>query len=76
MVENWAVILGDTVVNVVLWDGDTSTWSPPEGYIMAVIPAGSAATVGWGWDGTNFVAPSVPPNPALEQPGTAPDVER
>ena len=38
---------------------------------------GSGVGPGWGWDGTNFVAPPQPdpvPNPALDQPGSPPDV--
>ena len=77
MVENWAMILNDIVENICLWDGNTATWQPPEGYLMEVVPEGSPVSIGWGWDGTNFVAPPQPdpvPNPALDQPGSPPDV--
>ena len=77
MVSNWAMIQDSVVVNVCIWDGDTNTWQPPEGYLMVVIPEGSGVGIGWGWDGTNFIAPPEPepvPNPALDQPGSPPDV--
>jgi hypothetical protein len=77
MVEAWAMILTDIVENVILWDGDTNTWQPPEGYLMEPVPEGSGVGPGWGWDGTNFVAPPEPelvPNPALDNPGSPPDV--
>jgi len=74
MVDRWAMILSGVVDNVCLWDGNESTWRPPEGCLMQPIPDGSGAGIGWGWDGTDFVAPEQPPNLALDQPGTAPDV--
>jgi hypothetical protein len=78
MVETWAMILIDIVENIILWDGDTNTWQPPEGYLMEPVPEGSGVGPGWGWDGTNFVAPPPPPepapNPALDNPGSPPDV--
>ena len=73
--QNWAMILDSVVENVCIWDGDTSTWQPPSGYLMEVIPAGSSAGIGWGWDGTDFTPPPPVMDPALAQPGTAPDVE-
>jgi len=71
MVSSWAMILNDVVENVCLWDGNGSTWQPPESYLMVVIPEGSPVGIGWGWDGTNFVPPA---NPTLDQPGSPPDV--
>jgi hypothetical protein len=75
MVENWAMILNDIVENICLWDGNTATWQPPEGYLMEVVPEGVPVSIGWGWDGTNFVPPAdfVAP-PELDVPGSAPDV--
>lgn len=33
MISNYAVITEDTntVVNIIVWDGDTTQWQPPEG---------------------------------------------
>jgi len=79
MVSNWAMILNGIVDNVCLWDGDTNTWQPPAGYLMEPIPDPNTdgVGIGWGWDGTNFVAPPQPepvPDPALDNPGSPPDV--
>jgi hypothetical protein len=73
------MILDDLVENVVVWDGNTETWQPPPEYLMEIIPEGLLVSVGWGWDGENFVAPPAPepiplPTPNLNQPGSAPDV--
>lgn len=79
MVSDWAIIQDNIVVNVCVWDGNTTTWPPPEGCLMEPIPEGNPAGIGigWNWDGTNFVAPPEPepvPNPALDNPGSPPDV--
>ena len=65
------MILNGIVDNICLWDGDNNTWQPPENYLMVAIPEGSQASIGWGWDGTDFVPPA---QPALDQPGSPPDV--
>lgn len=31
MVSRYAIVQGGQCVNVVLWDGDTSKWAPPQG---------------------------------------------
>lgn len=56
MVERWAMIKDGTVVNVCLWDGDTSTWSPPPGIVMQ--PAPDDVGIGWQWDGENWTPPA------------------
>ena len=43
----WAVIEGDTVVNTVVWDGE-SAWSPPEG--TTLVSLADHRHVGIGWD--------------------------
>lgn len=35
MVSRYAVIQGGQCVNVVLWDGDPKTWTPPAGTTLA-----------------------------------------
>jgi hypothetical protein len=36
-VQNYCLIdANNTVDNIVLWDGDTSTWSPPDSHIYVV----------------------------------------
>jgi hypothetical protein len=36
MVTRYAVIQGGTCTNIVLWDGDTAKWTPPQG--ATVVP--------------------------------------
>jgi len=71
MVDSWAIIQSDLVVNTVVWDGDTEVWRPPAGQTAEAIPDGLLVTIGWSWNGTTFVEPY---NPTLDQPGSAPDV--
>jgi hypothetical protein len=42
----WAVIEGDTVINVIVWDGETR-WTPPAGTIIE--PLADYPQVGIGW---------------------------
>lgn len=57
----YAVIDGHEVVNVVLWDGDESKWSPPEGTIAYALADGQPCGAGWTWDGaTSFSPPQLP----------------
>ena len=75
MVETWALIFDSVVTNLTLWDGDTTRWQPPEGYLAVVVPEGSGVDIGWHWDGTGFTPPVAPDEPpALDTPGSAPDV--
>jgi hypothetical protein len=60
---NYALIENGIVVNVIVWDGDTSTWAPPAEFSALAIPAESIATIGWLCDGTNFTAPPPPTSP-------------
>lgn len=65
-VQGWAVIDSATgiVISVVVWDGNTETWPPPEGCIMAVL-TGSAG-IGWSYADGVFTPPPVTP-PTDEQ---------
>lgn len=56
MVERWAMVLNGIVENICLWDGNATTWQPPEIYTMVVAPDGVG--IGWSWDGTNFSPPT------------------
>lgn len=51
----YAMIKDNVVQNVCLWDGDTSTWSPPDD--MLVIPAPDYVGVGWGYEDGNWISP-------------------
>lgn len=66
MTQRWCIVRNGTVENVVLWDGDTKTWSPPEG--TDVVPAEGGVGVGDLWDGQAFthvepVTPEPEPDP-------------
>lgn len=73
MSNRYAVVTGDTVTNVVLWDG-VADWAPPKGSTAVVIPDGSSAGIGSIYDGAAFVvsSPVEPPAPTLaEEASTA-----
>jgi hypothetical protein len=42
----WAVIDGDTVVNTVVWDGQ-SGWTPPDGTIVESLADWPQVGIGW-----------------------------
>lgn len=33
-VQRWAMVRDGVTENVILWDGDTATWQPPDGVVM------------------------------------------
>ncbi|MBZ9675141.1 hypothetical protein [Mesorhizobium sp. ES1-1] len=43
--DRYALVSEGTVVNVILWDGNTETWAPPAGSIAVLCPD----EVGTGW---------------------------
>lgn len=56
MSKTYAVIENNTVVNVVLWDGE-SEWSPDNG---VAIPAADGVGIGWSYANSTFTAPDIP----------------
>jgi hypothetical protein len=61
------MIVDDVVVNVCLWDGDTDSWTPPDGAVMERHEG--QAEIGWERiDDTWFPAPSTDP-PDVDAPG-------
>jgi len=60
-IERWAMIQDSTVINVCLWDGNTSTWQPPAGVEMQ--PAPDYVSIGWGYVNGVWVAPVPAPAP-------------
>jgi hypothetical protein len=48
MSQNYLVIQNNVVTNVCVWDGNSSTWAPPQGAVMR-IQATTPAVV-WVWD--------------------------
>jgi hypothetical protein len=45
-IQNYLVIENNVVNNIILWDGDTNTWQPPESATMLV----EATTPAYVWD--------------------------
>lgn len=60
-IANYAWIEGGVVTNCIVWDGNTDPatggFLPPEDVTIILIPEGSSAWMGWGWDGTEFTPP-------------------
>ena len=56
MSKTYAVIENNTVVNAVLWDGE-SEWSPDNG---VAIPAADGVGIGWLYADGTFTAPDIP----------------
>jgi len=62
--KNYLVIENGIVVNAVVWDGNTETWTPPENLILMAEDA--AKVKGWSWnagikDWEAYVADNVQP---------------
>lgn len=57
-VQTYAIVESGVVTNVVLWSGDTSAWQPPQGATANLLPAGSAVSPGYTFDGTNYAPPA------------------
>jgi hypothetical protein len=62
--SNYLVIKDNTVINTVVWDGE-SDWSAPDGTTAVIAPEGVG--ISWTKVGANWVAPE-PPAPAPEDP--------
>jgi hypothetical protein len=50
----WAVIRGETVVNTVVWDGE-SAWSPPEGSTLVPLADYPHVCIGWDYVDGQFI---------------------
>ena len=57
----YAIIRGVYVLNLVEWDGDTSSWQPPTGTSAILVPTGVRVSPGDTYDGTDFI--EAPPRP-------------
>lgn len=58
---DFAIIENGVVVNVVVWDGDTENWTPPENQTAERIEEGVEACIGYKFEGGTFIAPPTPP---------------
>ena len=45
------------VVQIVLWDGDVSSWTPSAGTKAVLLKASENCCIGAIWDGTNWTLP-------------------
>lgn len=72
MEQTYAVLNDQNiVVNLIIWDGDTENWQPPEGCTAVPVGEGVYVSMGYTYDGAGgFIAPPAPPVP----PPTAPEV--
>jgi hypothetical protein len=63
--KNYAIVESGVVTNTIIWDGDTDSWSPPEGSEAVALQEGTDVSIGYLYDGTFFSAPPKPaPTPA------------
>jgi hypothetical protein len=61
MSQNYAVIAGGAVINIVIWDG-VSPWTPPAGTTIVPTAGNANAQIGGTYDGSTFTpAPAPPP---------------
>lgn len=57
MHKNYALVENGTVVNTIVWDGDTNNWTPPDGAAVVLIPSDQPVSIGWTYNGSTFSAP-------------------
>lgn len=57
MAKAYAIVVKGAVTNIVLWDGNTETWQPPEGSAAVPIPDDVFVSIGFTYDGSKFSAP-------------------
>lgn len=67
--NTYLVIKDNTVINTVLWDGE-SDWAAPEGTTTVIAPDDVPINIGWTKSGSNWIAPEPPavPEPEPEDP--------
>ncbi|WP_156437992.1 hypothetical protein [Burkholderia sp. BDU5] len=55
-VNQYALVKGGVVENVILWDGE-SEWCAPEEMALSPIPGNVSVGVGYSFDGTSYAPP-------------------
>lgn len=56
--SKYAIVESNKVTNIVEWDGDTSTWTPPTGSTMVLVEETDyGVDIGQDYDGTKIVVP-------------------
>jgi hypothetical protein len=66
--NRYALIKGELVDNVVLWDGDTERWRPPSDVTLVLVDDGWGFGVGDLYIDGVFYRP-VPPEPTVDDEG-------
>ncbi|WP_321785086.1 hypothetical protein [Burkholderia pyrrocinia] len=56
--EKYAIVRNGEVENVIQWDGDESTWTPPEGSEAILLPDDTPVGPDYLYDGNIFSAPA------------------
>lgn len=59
--NTYAIIEADVVVNIVVWDGDTTSWAPAVDQIAAQVLEGVFAAIGYTYANGGFTAPVTDP---------------
>lgn len=60
----YALVENGIVINVVMWDGNTEAWQPPQGVdTVEVTEQTGPAYIGFPYAGGRFEAPPSPVNP-------------
>lgn len=60
MDKSYAVVEGGIVTNVIVWDGDETNWTPPEGATMVLVEDGMVPHIGLGYANGVFEQPEPP----------------
>lgn len=56
----YAVVLNNIVDNVIVWDGNTEGWTPPQGSDVFLISEGEDIGIGYSYKDSKFTPPEVP----------------
>ncbi|WP_447650961.1 tail fiber assembly protein [Pseudomonas abietaniphila] len=67
--SNYAIVVDGIVINIVVWNGDTTQWGPENGAIALEYDAEETkVNIGDTWDGASFIsAPAPPPAPLTSE---------
>ncbi|WP_158248851.1 hypothetical protein [Pseudomonas sp. GW456-12-1-14-TSB6] len=57
--KKYAVVKNGVVDNLIIWDGDLEGWQPPAGTIAIEIPDSSPVSIGYLYNGSEFVESNV-----------------
>lgn len=55
--DTYAIVENGAVTNVILWNGNTDSWQPPNGAEAVKLSAPGQAMIGYAYDGTSFSKP-------------------